>query len=55
MPDRRIAHSRLTLATLRRIVALALARTFGYGRRTMAAPGLVATAPDEHSNHRPGI
>jgi len=55
MPDRRFVHSRLTPATRRRIVALALARTFGYGPRTIAAPDLVAGAPDEHSKPRPDI
>jgi hypothetical protein len=45
----------MAAATLRRIVALALTRTFGYGLRTIAAPGLVAAVPAEHRNHRPGI
>jgi hypothetical protein len=33
-------------ATLRRIVALALARSSGTRVRTIAAPGLVAALPD---------
>jgi len=45
----------MAAATLRRIVALALTRTCQYALRTIAAPGLVATVPDEHANCRPGI
>jgi hypothetical protein len=45
----------MAAATLRRIVAFALARTFGYGPRTTAAPGFVALVPGEHSDHRPII
>jgi hypothetical protein len=55
MLDRRMAHSRMTAATRRRIVALDLTRTFWYGLRPIAAPGLVAAAPGEHATHRPGI
>jgi hypothetical protein len=55
MPDRQFPHSRLAPATLRRIAALALARTLEYGPRTITTPGLVAAVPDEHGNHRPGI
>jgi hypothetical protein len=55
MPDRRFPHSRLTPATRRRITTPALTRTSQYGLRAIAAPGLVAAAPDEHANHRPGI
>jgi hypothetical protein len=55
MLDRRLAHSRMTPATGRRNVALALTRTFGYGLLTIAAPGLVAAAPDEHATRRPSI
>jgi hypothetical protein len=55
MLDRRSLHSRLTTATRRRLVALALARTHRYGLRAIAAPGLVAAAPDEHTDHRPNI
>ena len=55
MPDRQFPHSRMAAATLRRIVALALTRTFGYGLRTIAAPGLVSAVPAEHRNYRPGI
>jgi hypothetical protein len=55
MLDRRPAHSRTAAATLRRIVALALARASGHGPRTIAAPDLVATVPDEHADHRPSI
>jgi hypothetical protein len=40
----------MAAATRRRIVALALARTFGYGRRAIAAPGLVSAVPGEHLN-----
>jgi hypothetical protein len=42
-------------ATLRRIVALAFARTAGTRLQAIAAPGLVAAVPAEHANHRPGI
>jgi hypothetical protein len=35
----------MAAATLRRIVALALARTSQYGLRAIAVPGLVATVP----------
>jgi hypothetical protein len=45
----------MAAATLRRIVALALARTYQYALRTIAAPGLVATVPDERVSHRPDI
>jgi hypothetical protein len=45
----------MAAATLRRIVALALTRTSQYALRTIAAPGLVATVPDEHPDHRPDI
>jgi hypothetical protein len=55
MPDRQFPHSRLAPATLRRIAALALARTLEYGPRTITTPGLVAAVPDEHGNLRPGI
>jgi hypothetical protein len=55
MLDRRLERSRMTPATLRRIVALTLARTSQYGPRTIATPGLVADAPDEHSSRRPSI
>jgi hypothetical protein len=48
MPDRHHPHPRLTPATRRRIVALALTRTGQYGLRPIAAPGLVAAAPVEH-------
>jgi hypothetical protein len=55
MPDPHYAHSRMTPATRRRIVALAFTRTSQYGLRTIAAPGLVADAPDEHAQHGPDI
>jgi hypothetical protein len=55
MLGRRPVPSRLAAATLRRIVALALTRTRQYALRTIAAPGLVATVPDEHTGHRPSI
>ncbi len=55
MRDRQFAHSRLAPATLRRIAALALARTLEYGPRTIATPGSVAGVPDEHTNPRPDI
>ncbi len=55
MPDRQFPHSRLAPATLSRIAALALARTLGYGPRTITTPGLVADVPDEHANYRPDI
>ena len=55
MLDRRMAHSRMTPATQRRIVALALTRTIQYGLRSIAAPGLVAAAPDEHATRPPNI
>jgi hypothetical protein len=55
MLDRRPAHSRMAAATERRIVPLALARTIQYAPRTSAAPGLVATVPDEPADHRPNI
>jgi anti-sigma-K factor RskA len=55
MLDRRLAYWRLAAATLRRIAALALARTLQYGLRTIATPGLVASVPGEHANHRPSI
>jgi hypothetical protein len=45
----------MAAATLRRIVALALARTSGYAQRTIAAPGLVAATPGGHLSHRPDI
>lgn len=55
MLDRRFAYSRPAAATRRRIATFALARTLEYGPRTTATPGLVATVPDEHANHRPSI
>jgi hypothetical protein len=55
MLDRQFARSRMTTATRRRIAALALARTNRYGVRTIATPGLVAAAPDEHANYRANI
>ena len=55
MPDRRLTRSRMTPATRRRITTLALARTSRYGQRAIAAPGLVADAPDEHPSRRPSI
>ena len=55
MPDRRLERSRMTPATQRRITALVLARTGQYAQRTIAAPSLVADAPDEHPSHRPSI
>jgi hypothetical protein len=55
MPDRRLAPSRLTTATQRRIVALALARTDKYAPRAIAAPGLIAAAPDERPSRQPDI
>jgi hypothetical protein len=39
----------MTPAMLRRITTLALTRTGQYGLRAIAAPGLVAAAPDEHA------
>jgi len=45
----------MAAATLRRIVALALARTSQYGLRTIAAPGLAAAVPDGHAGSRPSI
>jgi hypothetical protein len=45
----------MTPATRRRITTLALTRTSQYGLRVIAAPGLVADAPAERVNHRPGI
>jgi hypothetical protein len=55
MLDRRSANPRMTPATRRRIVALALTRTSQYGLRTIAAPDLVAAAPEEPADHRPSI
>ena len=55
MPDRQLLRPRMTTATLRRIVALALTRTFRYALRTIAAPGLVAAAPAGRTSYRPGI
>jgi hypothetical protein len=55
MLDRRLQHLRMAAATLRRIGALALARTARYAQRAIAPPGLVATVPDERSRHRPSI
>jgi hypothetical protein len=52
---RRLRHSRMAAATLRRIVALALPRTQPHALRAIAAPGLVAAVPDEHPRHRPSI
>jgi hypothetical protein len=45
----------MTPATLRRITTFALPRTRHYGLRAIAAPGLLAAAPAEGENHRPGI
>jgi hypothetical protein len=45
----------MTPATLRRIVALDLPRSNNYALRPIAAPGLVADAPDKHVNRWPGI
>jgi hypothetical protein len=45
----------MTTATLRRIVAVALARPDKYASRTTAAPGLVAAAPVGRVKHRPDI
>jgi hypothetical protein len=55
MLARRSAHSRMTTATLRRIVAFALPRSNYYAPRAIAAPGLVAAAPGEHADHRTSI
>ncbi len=55
MLDRRLRHSRMAAATLRRIVALALTRTHPYALRAIAAPGLVAAVPDEHPRRRPSL
>jgi len=55
MLDRQFTHSRMTAATRRRLAALALARADRHGLRAIATPGLVAAAPDERKNHRPGI
>ncbi|MGH3036319.1 MAG: hypothetical protein ACRDMU_03980 [Gaiellaceae bacterium] len=55
MPDRPFPHPRMTTATRRRIVALALARTYQYAPRTIAAPGLVAAAPEGRVKDRPDI
>jgi hypothetical protein len=41
----------MAAVTLRRIVALALARTSATRLRAIAAPGLVAALPDEHADH----
>jgi hypothetical protein len=45
----------MAAAMLRRIVALALARTSGYGPQTIAAPGLISAVPDERLSPRAGI
>jgi hypothetical protein len=45
----------MAAATLRRIVALVLPRTGQYALLTIAAPGLVATTPDERGKRRPDI
>jgi hypothetical protein len=45
----------MTPATLRRITTFAVPRTRQYGLRAIAAPGLLAAAPAEGENHRPGI
>jgi hypothetical protein len=45
----------MTPATRRRITTLALTRTSQYGLRAIAAPGLVADAPDEHAERRTDI
>jgi hypothetical protein len=45
----------MTPATRRRITTLALTRTTRYGLRAIAAPGLVADAPDKRADHQPGI
>jgi hypothetical protein len=42
-------------ATLRRIVALAFARTARTRLQSIAAPGLLAPVLTEHAHHRPGI
>jgi hypothetical protein len=55
MPDRHWPHSPVTPATPRRITTLALTRTCQYGLRAIAASGLVADAPVERVQHRPGI
>jgi hypothetical protein len=55
MAGRLPLHSRMAAATLRRIVALALTRTFRYALRTSATPGLVASIPGEHTGHQPAI
>jgi hypothetical protein len=55
MLDRRLVRSRLVATTLRRLVALALARTSGTRLRASAAPGLVVTIPAKHPSHRPSI
>jgi hypothetical protein len=55
MLDRRPAHPRLAATTLRRLLALALARTNRYALRPIAAPGLVVTVPVERPGHRPTI
>ena len=55
MLGRRLTHSRMVAATLRRIVALALPRTSRYALRAIAAPGLVAAVPVERVRHRPSI
>jgi acyl carrier protein len=55
MPDRHFSHSRMAAATLRRIVAFALARTARTRLRATAAPGLVAAVPDERDQYRSDI
>jgi hypothetical protein len=55
MLDHRSANPRMTTATRRRLVALAVTRTSRYGLRAIAAPGLVAAAPGESADPRPSI
>jgi hypothetical protein len=45
----------MTTATQRRFVALAFTRTSQYAPQAIAAPGLVAAIPAEHTGHRPDI
>jgi hypothetical protein len=45
----------MAAATLRRIAALALARTYQYALRTIAAPDLVAAVPGKHAHRQPTI
>jgi hypothetical protein len=45
----------MTAEARRRIAALDLARTSGYGPRPITTPGLISAAPDKYLNPRTDI